>query len=686
MEHHHHNHLHRRQTDTWEDFVDGWNDIADELSPLRENKPIGVPRSPAPEVVFQTVYTTLPQTFDGPVAGWSTVGQSDDTPATNPPATNAAATAAVPASTQAAPSNSGGRGSGSRPSDDSAEQPPASTGTRGANLSTLPDSVVPTGTSNIKDLSSLVQATSNPATTTGAAQTNAIGGAVRTTGGSTATPSATAAADSSDSETSAGTKAGIAFGVLGGLLLLGLLAYFFINKRKKQKEQESVQDDEKMHGPGPVVAAGRPLSFNSARSVQTTATSATAPQLQLRPVTQFMPNFGERRSSKGAQLALTVPGGGQTSRQPEGPPASGGNSLWERPLPANPPVDPFGDHAERAHTPTAAEQANKQVQNPFDAPENVVGMAQTTNSPPRSSPIGANVAGGAAAAGAAVVAGAAAGAVLGRKSSVKEAPAPLDLTRDAMPIPAPPSPAPTEFSQTSVAPGQSPGPSQSAEAIAAAGGPSSSVVHRVQLDFQPSMEDEMELKAGQLVRLLHEYDDGWALCIRLDRSEQGVVPRTCLSTRPVKPRPNGGPRNGPPVNPSGHRGPPRGPPGARPMTPQGRPMTPQGRPMTPQGRPMTPQGGPPHPRPESPMRAMPPGGRPQSPAHGRPMNGGRPSSPAGGRPMSPGMRAQSPGPRQQRPQSPSGMNRRMSPPGPSPMNPQQGRGPPGRKPVPGQAY
>lgn len=34
-------------------------------------------------------------------------------------------------------------------------------------------------------------------------------------------------------------------------------------------------------------------------------------------------------------------------------------------------------------------------------------------------------------------------------------------------------------------------------------------VHRVQLDFLPSMEDELELRAGQLIRVLHEYDDGW---------------------------------------------------------------------------------------------------------------------------------------------------------------------------------
>ena len=29
------------------------------------------------------------------------------------------------------------------------------------------------------------------------------------------------------------------------------------------------------------------------------------------------------------------------------------------------------------------------------------------------------------------------------------------------------------------------------------------------------MDDELELKTGQLVRLLHAYDDGWAMCIKL---------------------------------------------------------------------------------------------------------------------------------------------------------------------------
>jgi len=42
---------------------------------------------------------------------------------------------------------------------------------------------------------------------------------------------------------------------------------------------------------------------------------------------------------------------------------------------------------------------------------------------------------------------------------------------------------------------------------AASEGPNN--VHRVHIDFIPSMDDELELRAGALVRMLHEYDDGW---------------------------------------------------------------------------------------------------------------------------------------------------------------------------------
>lgn len=218
---------------------------------------------------------------------------------------------------------------------------------------------------------------------------------------------------------------------------------------------------------------------------------------------------------------------------------------------------------------------------------------------------------------------------------------------------------------------------------AAAGPPTESQVYRILMDFVPSMEDELELKAGQVVRMLHEYDDGWCLCTRLDRSKQGVVPRTCLAAKPSKPRPAPGqePR---PMSPAMRQGPP---PQGRPMSPatrqgpppQGRPMSPAMRPGPPQSRPMSPAGG--------------PGGRNMSPApRNQPQSGMRPMSPGAynqpPRPLSPGprssKRSQSPGPygsagrpapmaeTRRRSNSSSQVardvrERRQTPPGPSPL-------------------
>jgi len=49
-----------------------------------------------------------------------------------------------------------------------------------------------------------------------------------------------------------------------------------------------------------------------------------------------------------------------------------------------------------------------------------------------------------------------------------------------------------------------------------AGAVNTSPVHRVQMDFKPSMEDELGLRVGGLVRLLYEYDDGWVRLIFLN--------------------------------------------------------------------------------------------------------------------------------------------------------------------------
>ncbi|KAJ4131511.1 hypothetical protein NW768_005701 [Fusarium equiseti] len=546
-------------------------------------------------------------------------------------------------------------------------------------------SSIPTAISDPVDSQSIESILAKASDT--AASASATIGEVADMSGSSSLPSSTSVPEASG--TSAGAKAGIAFGVLGGLLAIGLLVFFVFSKRRKQAEMERLgSDDEKLHGPmagsggAPMVAAAAVRRSMSPEPFEpdtaSVRTDAKAPRVSLRPVTQFLPNWNglenQKRSSKGAALALAVPASGSPPSA-NGPlsPRTPGGSAWERPSTAQSidPANPFGQQAERVPSPVQEETASALRATPSPMSEkSAIGVVATAPVSPQSPSVDPLVATGAA-----VAAGAGAATVARKTSIRKDGPPQLDLTLPNAPMAAvPASPAGTDNSNN----GAPESPSVGAAAIAAAGGPANSAVHRVQLDFKPTMDDELELKAGDLVRLLHEYDDGWALCIRLDRSRQGVVPRTCLSTRPVKPRPaQSGPRPGPPVKGGPPRGPgPMNPNGGRPQSPMGPPRGPPGHPQgSPRGQSPGPFQGPPQ------GRSMSPGPRSQSPG---PRNG-----PPGGRPMSPGPRSQSPGPAGGRSQSPNGVNRRNNPPGPSPMNPSQGptsSGSVNRKPVPGQAY
>ena len=292
----------------------------------------------------------------------------------------------------------------------------------------------------------------------------------------------TSADKGSDGGTSAGAKAGIALGVFGGVFLVGMIVWLIFNRRKKNAQQERL-DDEKMNG----------ASAPAGGSDHLHAMPTNAPRISLRPVTQFFPNWNlDKRTSKGAAMAL-----GPASAAQRGP----GNG-WDRPgtSQSNHPNNPFGNSAERIEGDDRAGH-NAQMsrsQDPF-----------TANGPA----VAAGAAAGAAAAGGA--------AGLSRKTSMRhDGDRGMDLTLASNNLGAvPPSPSGTEFSASLMPAGSAPPPSQGAAAIAAAGGPASTTVHRVQLDFKPTLEDEMELKAGDLVRLLHEYDDGWVSALFWKQTE-----------------------------------------------------------------------------------------------------------------------------------------------------------------------
>ncbi|PVH81144.1 hypothetical protein DL98DRAFT_178976 [Cadophora sp. DSE1049] len=541
------------------------------------------------ETVVSVVYVTASKTFEGEIGGYTTIGVAIDTSKT-PEATPEPTTSASPKAKTV---------SSAKSDVETSSSVKATSRQTTLQTSALPTAITSPKTSVGTSLALLAA--------TGGVSTSSIASAAS----STATSSSSKSETTSEGMSTSG-KIGLAVGIL---LLLGAvlsIILFCFKKRKAAVKATEARDNEKYD------------QVNRAASVRTTA---TAPRLSLRPITQFLPNLGEKRSSRGNPLAAHLAPVAEPQEK---------QSAWERPMTgqSNNRENPFGNHAETIP-----------AQNPFGNHANIdpVNASGPAIVEMPAEPVAATA-----------VAVAPVG--LKRGASKREnGPAPMDFTKSG-PFMGPPSPAGTEFSMSSEAPG-TPVQTSSGAAIAAAGGPVNSAVHRVQLDFNPSMEDELELKQGQLIRVLHEYDDGWALCIRLDRSRQGVVPRTCLSTRPVKPRPM---QNGPRGPPPGMRGPPQ----------QQRPMSPgmNGQRMAPnalQIRPSTPNGQ--HPRPASPAGSM----QQRQP---RPMVQGQDQGRA-------------------RSNSAAQMQRPRMAPGPSQMNPMpqfDGAGSPpqgsiGRKPVPGQA-
>lgn len=52
----------------------------------------------------------------------------------------------------------------------------------------------------------------------------------------------------------------------------------------------------------------------------------------------------------------------------------------------------------------------------------------------------------------------------------------------------------------------------------------------VKSTFIPTLPDELSLTMGEMLHVLSEYDDGWALCANR-MGEQGMVPLDCLDRR-----------------------------------------------------------------------------------------------------------------------------------------------------------
>jgi len=62
---------------------------------------------------------------------------------------------------------------------------------------------------------------------------------------------------------------------------------------------------------------------------------------------------------------------------------------------------------------------------------------------------------------------------------------------------------------------------------------------RVRCTFVPNLPDELSITTSEVIRILNEYDDGWALCMNT-RGDQGMVPLECLEKTTTQQEPSQG--------------------------------------------------------------------------------------------------------------------------------------------------
>jgi hypothetical protein len=321
--------------------------------------------------------------------------------------------------------------------------------------------------------------------------------------GSTASQSASATPAAASSGMSGGAKAGLAIGILFliGALLAGVLMLY--RRQKQKKDAHERLDDEKAAmsqppNPDSLSRNPEPAYPMAPAMAQTTPPAArsqdtlNAPRLELRPVTQFDPRMSTMNNGApgtGAALSAAAAAGavGGAAMAANNTPRTPSPSSWEKrgaQQHANDPTNPFGNHAETLNnSPPQTVQAASIARAPS------LGHIDAADFP--------------------------------LPASGQVSPKPVSLqfegSTDSLPNPVVPY-APATVSNVSLPVSEIAAAGVAGVVVAGAGAvvagrggnsPPLDNVHRVQLDFKPSMEDELEIRAGQLVRLLHEYDDGW---------------------------------------------------------------------------------------------------------------------------------------------------------------------------------
>lgn len=449
-----------------------------------EPNPDPIP-DPAPQdaaTVVSVVYVTAPKTFDGPIAGYKTMDSFGNDVNFQPEDLNGAGSAKATPAAQ------------SEQKTDASSNQAQTTNARGTLEQEAESSQTPTATPKAKpatrsDSAASASSTSSSKIVVNSSKTPLTDSIATKSSPTTQSPSAASSflqqsaashsvtsthgvdAKESSQGMTGGGKAGLAIGIL--ICIGALLAVVFCCLRRIKKKAKSNEETDGEKAATSTPRVGRTLS------VQTTRTSATAPRLSLRPVTQFLPDLGARRKSGNALAAASGPAH-QQPIQTHSDQAATSNQVSD-------PANPFGNHAEVAEKNFLPIQSNS----PVDPFENHAASSDEAKFGSSSPPLA-------------------------------EAPAPLRIRTPTPEGPNTPRAARSERhnppNQHNLSPARAVSPAMSgtsdysmtsvASGYLANGLPPSNV-HRVQLDFKPSMDDELGLAAGQLVRLLHEYDDGW---------------------------------------------------------------------------------------------------------------------------------------------------------------------------------
>lgn len=245
---------------------------------------------------------------------------------------------------------------------------------------------------------------------------------------------------------SGGAKAGVAFAVIAAIALCGGLIFFCWRRRKQQVDRNGAEKLDEKHA--------STTSFFSGTAAAVGAPAGEIRQSQNSLRASHSAATAPRLSLRPVtQFLPNIMGGGNSNTEStrDGPQMSEkSKSGWDR-TPAGTTTNPFDDAA-------VLDEKNARPVSPLNPFEEGDGAKKSPSHSQKNSWEGSE----------------------------------------------PPTPKSTKFGTAAAVPISAAGAASGPKGPA---GPNN--VHRVQLDFKPSMDDELELRSGQLVRMVHEYDDGW---------------------------------------------------------------------------------------------------------------------------------------------------------------------------------